>query len=483
MNISFYLNRELVHADVDPHQTSLVYLRETRGLTGVKETCNEGDCGACVIALGEYADEKMQYLAINSCLFPAAHLHGKHIVTLEGISDKDMLHPIQQVMLAEHAVQCGFCTSGIILSLFCLFQHTATPSEEEVLLALDGSLCRCTGYASILRAAHKLSEANHSNSKLLKHLTPSYFSDIEKRLQEFESDTAEGFEPLSGNKDYHIPEDLHELFGILDSVDNPSKLTLIHGDTDVMVGVNLGKHKPQKIVDLYRIKELKRISKGKDLLSIGARTTLSDVLGDCNIQKQFPALIEAILQMCSTPIRNAATLVGNVCTASPIADAIPPLLAYKAIVVAQSIKGTRRVALRDWFTTYRKTVLGHDEIVIAIELPFGDSLVSFEKTGKRKTLDIATVNSALAIKVEKEYFKDVQLFYGGVAAVPFEAEMTIDFLQGREATEAAVREAASIVSKEISPLGDVRGSVDFRRQLAANHLLKHFTKLMPTLFG
>ncbi|RQW00242.1 xanthine dehydrogenase small subunit, partial [bacterium] len=265
-------------------------------------------------------------------------------------------------------------------------------------------------------------------------------------------------------------------------VDNPSKLTLISGDTDIMVGVNLGKFQPQKIVDLHRIREFTCISRDNGLITIGARATLSDVLDNEEVRRSFPALTEAVRQMCSTPIRNVATLVGNVCTASPIADAIPPLLAYDATVVVQSIKGTRQVPLRDWFKSYRKTALGHDEVIVAIEIPIIDCLASFEKTGKRKTLDIATVNSALAVQVKKGHFETVRLFFGGVAAVPFEAEMTSEFLIGKEAGEAVIYEASRIAAKEISPLSDVRGSLEFRRQLAANHIIKHFTKLMPSLF-
>lgn len=482
MKISFYLNREYVQAEVDPHMTTLIYLREHKGLTGVKESCNEGDCGACVIALGEQGVAGMRYYAVNSCLYPVVRLHGKHVVTLEGIQDAQDLHPLQAAMEKEHGAQCGFCTSGIILSLFCLFQRNATPTDEEIIQALDGSLCRCTGYASILRAAHSLAEQVRTDETVADRITPAYFADISKQIDSVEELIDEQRKLAVMVREYFVPEDLHELFEILENIDDPAKLTLINGDTDIMVGVNLGKFTPQKIVDMHRIREFTRILRNDDLIAIGARATLSDVLEHKDIRSNFPALTEAVAQMCSTPIRNVATLTGNVCTASPIADAIPPLLAYDAIVVAQSIKGTRRVALRDWFKSYRKTALGYDEVVIAIELPFSDCQASFEKTGKRKTLDIATVNSALAIQVKKNHFETVRLFYGGVAAVPFEAEMTAEYLVGKEANEAVIYEASRIAAKEISPLGDVRGSLEFRRQLAANHLVKHFTKLMPSLF-
>ena len=482
MEIAFYLNRDLVRTEIDPHQTTLTFLRESRGLTGVKESCNEGDCGACVIALGEKTDSGVRYHAVNSCLYPVARLHGAHVVTLEGICEDESLHPIQQAIEREHGSQCGFCTSGIILSLFCLFLNKSTPSKDEILRALDGSLCRCTGYASILKAATKLSEQVQSDEIPESNLTPDYFEGISEKLDDILNEEKEEETLAIPLREYFIPEDMHELFGILEAIDNPAKLTLINGDTDVMVGVNLGKLQPKKIVDLYRIREFSRITRHDDALSIGARATLSDVLDSETVERNFPALIEAVEQMCSTPIRNVATLVGNVCTASPIADAIPPLLAYDAVVVAQSIKGTRRAALCDWFTAYRKTGLGHDEIVIAIELPIRDCHASFEKTGKRRTLDIATVNSALAFRLTTGCFEEVRLFYGGVAAIPFEAEMTASFLEGKQATEEVIREASTIIKKEISPLSDVRGSQEFRRDLAGNHLIKHFAKLLPSIF-
>jgi xanthine dehydrogenase small subunit len=475
MNISFYLNRDLVNVSVEPHQNTLTFLRETRGLTGAKDVCSEGDCGACAVALGEFDGQEVRYKVVNSCLLPVARVHGKHVVTVEGLAEADQLHPIQQAMIDEHAVQCGYCTSGVVLSLFCLFINNPTPSDNEIILSLDGSLCRCTGYASILKAARSLSKAGQSDQSKIRTIRPIYFDAVADQLRLINPSAGE-------NKDYIIPHNLKELHSFWDGAANPSEYTMINGDTDIMVGVNLGKQCFHHIVDLSQIEEFTGIAINENHLTIGARATLSDVLNSEEIHRHFPALSEAVEQMCSTPIRNIATLIGNVCNASPIADTVPPLYIYGAVVILASKSGVRRVSLDKWFLGYRKTAILPGEVAIAVEIPISDYHASFEKTGKRKTLDIATVNSALALNLSGGRIQEAKLVYGGVAAVPFYASKTCDFLREKRATESVVMEASRIVADEISPIGDVRGSAEFRRQLAGNHLIKHFTKLLPEIF-
>jgi xanthine dehydrogenase small subunit len=476
MNISFYLNRELVNASVKPHQNALIFLREIRGLTGAKDVCSEGDCGACAVALGELVGQEIHYRIVNSCLLPLARVHGKHVVTVEGLAEHDRLHPVQQAMIDEHAVQCGYCTAGVVLSLFCLFINSLIPTDDEIISALDGSLCRCTGYASILKAARALSISVQSDPGKAHAIRPSYFDTIAVQLCRMNKNADE-------EKGYFIPRNLQELFSFWEGKGKPSEYAMINGDTDIMVGVNLGKQERRSIVDLSQIGEFTGIVNNNSHLTIGARATLTDVLNNESVLRHFPALSEAVGQMCSTPIRNIATLIGNVCNASPIADTIPPLHVYGGVVVLASKSGIRRVPIDQWFIGYRKTAITPGEVVTSIEIPYSDCRASFEKTGKRRTLDIASVNSALALRLRGDKIEDAKLVYGGVAAVPFHASKTCGYLHNRKVTESVIMEAAEIAANEISPIGDVRGSAEFRRKLAGNHLIKHFTKLLPDIFG
>ncbi len=479
MKVSFFLNRDAVQDDVRTDQTVLEYLREVRGLTGTKEACNEGDCGACVIGVGGYDGSQVRYRAMNSCLMPAPRLHGKHIVTVEGLADGDQLHPIQQAMVDQHAIQCGYCTPGMVMALFGLFQQYPVPTQAQIMEALDGSLCRCTGYAAIMKAALSVADFCKTLKENSSHLQPPYFRDIAQRMK------SDGFVPVQPEHNdhteniYFVPADLNELFTLRKRYPDA---VLLNGGTDIMVAANTKGQKPPRVIDLSSIKEFDRITEAESGVRIGAHATINDVIGNLTIQQRFPALYSAASQMCSTPVRNSATVVGNICTASPIADTIPVLLIHNAEVVLQSASGTRRLSLREYFISYRKTALRNDEVLVSVEIPFTDYLTSFEKTGKRKVQDIASVNSAMALKLVNGTVSDIRLAYGGVAAVPFWAEQTCRFLSGRPLSEALIREAAEIIAGEITPMDDVRGSAEFRRRLAANHLIKHFARLVPTLF-
>lgn len=480
MKISFLLNRDVVQAAVRANQTALDFLREDRALTGAKEACNEGDCGACLIAVGDFDGTRQRYRAMNSCLLPAARLHGKHVVTVEGLAESGTLHPVQQALLDHHGVQCGFCTSGFVMALFCLFFESPTPTREEILGALDGSLCRCTGYASILRAAEALAERCRDDDLVSGALCPAYFASATETLRALRKATPVPQADLLSER-YHTPRTRDEYFSLMETIGD-APVTLLGGGTDVMVPMNLGRSAPERVVDISFLNDLSRIEANDAAVMIGARVTLTQLLENEIIRERFPALIEATEQMCSTPIRNAATLAGNLHTASPIADALPPLLVYDARVVLESKSGTRRLPVRDFILGYRKTALERGELIAAIEIPFSDYRASFEKTGKRKTLDIASVNSALAIRVADGRITEARLAYGGVAPMPLIAKRAEESLRGKLLTPDTVRAAARIAAEEVTPIDDVRGSAEFRRQLTENHLIKHFVKLFPSLF-
>ncbi|RPH95699.1 xanthine dehydrogenase small subunit [candidate division KSB1 bacterium] len=483
--VSFYLNRVRIEDDIPSDMTLLEYLRERQGLTGTKEVCKEGDCGACTIALGEYRDGKVQYHAVNSCLLPAARANGKHVVTIEGLANPDKLHPLQSALVEHHGTQCGYCSPGVLMSLFCLFLDNPTPSSEEIFTALEGTLCRCTGYAPILKAG--LAVADNIRKKLATtqdDLRPSYFPEIAAGLS-FVAQNSEAGSPLStadfSLPHYHAPCDVSGLFDALDSIPNASHIRYAHGATDVMVDVHINGYRFDHFVDLSAISDLRVLAMRDNHLIIGAGTTLTDLLKSDLVKLHFPALHSAIVQMASTQIRNVATLAGNICTASPIADGIPPLMAYQADVILRSRSGERRLPLEQFITGYRKTALAEREILYSIELPLSSCLSRFEKTGKRRALDIAAVNSAIAVWMDGKRISRVRFVIGGVAAQPYFAHQTCDYLRDKTPSVQVVSHATKLVREEITPISDVRGGADFRRLLARNHLVKHFSELFPQL--
>lgn len=464
--ISFYLNNSIVETEVDPFLTVLQFLREQRGLTGVKDVCCEGDCGACTIAVGEWEGDRVVYRAVNSCLMPAAKMNRRHIVTVEGLAANEELHPIQQAMLEFHAVQCGYCTPGVIMSLFCLLLENPTPSGNDVKFALDGTLCRCTGYAAILKAALSVS----GNPQM----RPGYFAEIAEELRNIHTASTISTEENSGTA-YHCPASLEELFRLMDSFSREQDYILLAGGTDVML--DLPTEKPKHLVDLSGMAELRGIEIRKDRLIVGANVNLAELLQDDAVRTRLPALYDCLSQMCSTQIRNVATLAGNICTASPIADSICVLMVYEADVITISHGGERRIPIADFISGYRRTALQEKEIVKGIEIPFPAGLSSFEKTGKRRALDIASVNSAFHLRMEGKRISQVRLVYGGVAPIVLPARKTCEFLMGKNINDEVIQKAGAIAESEFSPISDVRGSDEFRRLLIRNHLIKHFLKL------
>jgi xanthine dehydrogenase small subunit len=472
LRISFYLNHDFVTADVPAQLSALEYLRGERGLTGTKEVCNEGDCGACTIALGQPVNGRVIYQAVNSCLLPAAKLHGCHVVTVEGLAEGDRLHPVQQAMVDHHAVQCGYCTPGMVMSLFCLFLDHRQPDAQAIAEALDGTLCRCTGYAAISRAAMAMAERIAAGAWTDAELRPAYFAPIAPLLESLSPAQSAGY----GGAGYGMPRSLPELFDVM-AARGDASYALINGSTDVTLDVRFKQRRAARYFDLSRIAELATVSAGADGVTIGANVTLTAILKNAAIGRAYPALAQAISQMCSRQIRNVATLVGNVCCASPIGDSIPPLLVYDAVAVLRSAAGERRLPLAEFFTGYRTTALEKNEIVAALQLPPPSGWSRFEKTGKRRALDIASVNSAMRIVLEGDMIREARLAFGGVAAVPVLAHTACDVLRGQRLSADVIAAAATAAEQEITPISDVRGSADFRRLLARNHVIKHLSSL------
>ena len=482
LSISFFLNDKKVNANVRPDMTALELLREHFGLTGVKESCSEGDCGACTIAVGQLENNEIKYKAYNSCILPAIRLHGRHAVTVNGLAQGKDLHLIQDRVIKNHATQCGFCTPGIIMSLFCLFANSATPSQEEFFNALEGNLCRCTGYESIREAGNAIADKIKNNIDEWERLIfPSYFQRIENEMKIFDTQIEVSSGDNNENRDtlqYFYPSSLSAFYSILNQINDPALYRILNGGSDVMVEMNVRRFYSPYLVDISGIKELDFIEKKGDIILIGAATTLNQVLHSPLIGEKIPVLHEAVSKMASEQIRNIATLSGNIVNASPIADGAVSLLGLDATLVLISPSGERKVALKDFYKDYKVIDLKSDEIIGRIEIPVVNGFYSFEKFSKRLAVDIASVNSLCFLKLNNSKVEHARLSFGGIAKYPILAIKCMEYLLNKEINEETIGRAAQIASEEFTPISDVRGSAEFRKLLIRNNIIKHLNKLL-----
>ncbi|MFL5810667.1 MAG: FAD binding domain-containing protein [Flavisolibacter sp.] len=456
----FILNDKTIATDLADGTVLLDFIRYHEHLTGTKIGCREGDCGACTVLVGELKNKKLLYTSATSCLMPLGNVHGKHIVTIEGLNFPDTLNPIQEAMAGEGATQCGFCTPGFVVSLagFCLNEESKKP-----VAAIDGNICRCTGYKSIERAAEKVSQLMESRKMTdpilfltKKNILPSYFTTIKERLESL-----------------HLKSNGNML--------TPNSIQFLGGGTDLYVQ----KHDEMKnagIQFLFDQPELNGISKEGNKCIIGPSATVTDLQQSPIMQQYFPKLQEYIKLVSSTPIRNMATIAGNFVNASPIGDFTIFFLALNAQLVISDGR-TRELPLRKLYKGYKILDLKPGEFIenISFELPDRQTHFHFEKLSKRTHLDIASVNSAIRIKKDKQIIFEAGISAGGVGPIPMYLEKASAFLKGKIISEELVFKLIEIVQQEISPITDVRGSETYKR-LALEQLIKaHFLKLFPEL--
>ena len=361
--VRFLLNGERVElAAVSPTRTVLQFLREDKGLTGTKEGCAEGDCGACTVALVELdgSSERLRVRAVNACIQFLATLDGRELLTVEGIgSTRGDLHPVQQAMLNCHGSQCGFCTPGFVMSLFAWYKNNASADAErrEIDDALAGNLCRCTGYQPIIAAAQTMFDyVDESDTSwlTLPDSSGGQASDDEqdrvRMLKSLKSDRSLAF--TYGDASFHAPRSADELDELLRRY--PSA-TLLGGGTDVGLWVTKQHKKLPVIIYTAHVAELADVTEDESGIAIGAGVTLSDAMP--LIIKRFPALRDLFMRFASPPIRNAGTLGGNVANGSPIGDSMPALLALDATVELRGNGATRSLTLQDFYIDYQETAL------------------------------------------------------------------------------------------------------------------------------
>jgi xanthine dehydrogenase small subunit len=456
-SLEFKLNGETVRVtDADPNTTLLNFVR-TRGLTGSKEGCAEGECGACAVALVKPFGGGSRYEAVNSCLCPLPAMHGQEILTVEGIGSPRDLHPAQAA-LTQGGSQCGYCTPGFAVSLFCAY-HDPRRDGAINLEELCGNLCRCTGYRPIRDAALGLGAPQSS----------AFTARLEQPTPDL---TSLEYHPSNLSRRFSRPSSLPELLSILEA-DEHAKL--VAGGTDVVVDINLRGQRHLHLVSLEGLPELQTLRWTDEFLEIGAGlsiTNLEDALGE-----RVPLLYELFPLYASRLIRNRATLGGNLVTASPIGDSSPVLLALGAHVKLVSARGERVVPLADFFPSFRKTILEQGEIVQTILLPRPfPTHTRFYKIAKRGRDDISTVAVAIALEIHDSIIHSVRLGLGGVAATPARAPQTEAFLTGKPLEASVMRDAGRILETEFTPLSDHRGSAAYRSAMLRNTLERFWTE-------
>ena len=462
--IQFILNEKEVSTSVSPGTLLLDFIRYHKNLTGTKIGCREGDCGACTVLVGELTNGQLIYRSVTSCLMAIGNAKGKHIVTVEGVNIEG-LNFIQQCFADEGAAQCGFCTPGFIVSLagFCL--NKKLPSKHAAIEAVNGNICRCTGYKSIERAAGKIADKLKERNNVdaiefaVEHkILPPYFKTIKSKLANYlfssngtvvDEGTATHY--LAGGTDLYVQQ--HDTMP----------------DTDINF-----------IFDKSHLKQIKQVG---NKCFLGAAVTATDLFESRVFNKYFPNLGGYIKLVSSTQIRNMATIAGNFVNASPIGDFTIFFLALDAQLVLSDGTNTRELPLREFYKGYKKLDKKTNEHIekIYFELPAVGIKFNFEKVCKRTHLDIASVNSAISLNIKGDMIIDAGIAAGGVGPVPTFLEKSSAFLKKQIISPAVIEDLIEIIQTEISPISDTRGTATYKRFLLSQLIRAHFITLFPAL--
>ncbi|MGF1567866.1 MAG: xanthine dehydrogenase small subunit [Nodosilinea sp.] len=474
MQLNLTINGEPVCLkDVSPATTLLEYLRLS-GRAGTKEGCGDGDCGACTVAMiGAGADGQPHYQAVNSCLIPLGAVAGRAVLTAEGITSgripkdcfvkeavtAEQLHPVQAAIVETGGSQCGYCTPGFIMSLFAAY-YDGQPDD----LAVEGNLCRCTGYLPIRRAAQMVAE-----------LAPA------DRFSEQLSSASTGLSTLAyaaPDGQFHRPTQLGEVFDLLRQ--HP-EATLVAGATDLGLEMSWHRQHYPVLISLEAVEELTHIRHTEAAVEIGAAVPLSHI--EATLHGVFPSLDEMIHWFAARQVRNRATLGGNIGTASPIGDLLPVLLSLDASLTLASAEEERVIPLDSFFRGYRQTELRPQEVIVSVQIPTVPTpgtarrLAQSYKIGKRGTDDISIVAAAFVVDVDGDnQILHAWLGYGGVAATPARAITAESFLIGKPWTADTIQSVKPLLQAAFTPLSDLRGSAEYRNRLVVNLFEKFFVE-------
>lgn len=448
--------------DVDPNMTVLQWLRTHAGLTGTKEGCAEGDCGACTVVVAEPGAAGMHYRAVNGCILFLPTLHGKQLITVEHLRQPDgRLHPAQQALVECHGSQCGFCTPGFVMSMFAMYQNEDRPSRQRIQDVLAGNLCRCTGYRPILDAAEHMYDLGSGDTFSARE------ADTAQRLTTLRGDAT--LHVTGSGRDYYAPRTTDALADLL--ADLPDA-TILAGGTDVGLWVTKEHRKLDTLLYTGDVDDLKTVREDDDWLDIGAAVTHTDameLIGWC-----YPDFGELLRRFASVQIRNSGTIGGNIANASPIGDSMPVLIAMNAELVLRQGCRRRTLPIDQFFLDYRKTAMAAGEFLERIRVPrpaAGWQLCCY-KLSKRFDQDISAVCAAFNLRLDGDTVQDVRIGFGGMAAIPARAVQTEAALRGQPWTEASVAAASAALDAEFKAMTDMRASADYRMLTARNLLRK-----------
>ena len=456
--IQFLLGDEVVQAEGLAPETSLLdYLRSHLARTGTKEGCASGDCGACTVVLVEPDGEKLRYRAVNACITLLGAVHGRQVLTVEHLGQAGALHPVQQAMVDCHGSQCGFCTPGIVMSLFA-WHHSPPPHDRETALtALSGNLCRCTGYRPILDAATQIAG---------QPCTDRFAQDAALTLARLRELPATGTLHDSEQNAW-LPTSLDELDDLLQ---RHPQARLIAGGTDLALEATQNLKAFPALIHLDNLGELQHLETHADHLLIGAARPYADCL---EALAEFPGVAALLERLGSLQIRQRGTLGGNIANASPIGDMPPVLLALDAKLRLRRAGTTREVPIDGFFTGYRKTILQPGEYIESVLIPrlHAHQRLRVDKISKRRDDDISAVCMALRLDFDDAgTVTDVRLACGGMAATPLRGARTEAVLRGRLFDDAAVAAAQAAIPQDFQPIDDLRASAAYRLKVAQNLL-------------
>lgn len=477
--VRFVLDGRTVEVvDPPPTESLLNCLRERLGRHGVKEGCAEGDCGACTVVLGERAGKAIDYRAVNACIRFLPTVDGMEVITAESLVAPDGgLHPVQQAMVDCHASQCGFCTPGFVMSLFSLWLNDPAPEREAVVQALSGNLCRCTGYRPIIDAglaAARKPEPVHWGR------VDAQSPDRKARLDAIER---RGALALQSGAGFLAPRSLDEFAQAYAA--QPDALILA-GGTDVGLWVTKQLRELPRILYLGEVAELRRTEVTGGAIVIGAAVALTEA--HRAIVAEWPELRELADRFASPPVCNSGTLCGNIANGSPIGDSMPPLLALGAEIELRCGERSRTIALDEFYLGYRKTALARGEFVASVRIArrTGAERLSCWKVSKRIDQDISAVCAAVWLCEREGVVSDVRMGFGGMAAIPARARHAEQALRGRPLSAASVAAAGAALTRDFSPLSDMRASAQYRLRVAANlleRLLHERQQVYPVRIG
>ena len=434
-NIIYVNNKKVEVTNVYHDITLLDWLRNYHKITGTKEGCAEGDCGACSVIINKKNKEDSK--PINSCLVRLGQVIGSNITTIEGLGCDKNPHPLQMAFSNEYASQCGYCTPGFIISGVSLINSGKVINNDTINDAISGNLCRCTGYSPIIKAIKSVSDKKT----------------ILKKVQIIKKEKKVRF----GNITYLKPNNLKELKNYL----KVKNFQFIAGGTDLNLQRPIINEKENNIICLSSIKELNFIKKFKEKVVLGGAVTIENFLD--SVRSKMPELIEILQRFGSPQIRNQGTIGGNLCTSSPIGDLAPLLMVLNSDINVFGKNGIKKTNIKNFFKGYRKNILKKDEIILSIEIPYPNkkNKIFSWKLSKRYDQDISTISLAINIQTQKNIIKEIQMAAGGVAATPKSLDKLCKSMLEKKLDD-AIDFATENLDKFIQPISDLRGSSHYR---------------------